>query len=656
MALPQKRSNLLSGARAFAALAHDVVMAALALLLSIYLRYGDEIALVPTGLIAGYVAGFAAIAAAVFLGTGLYRGIWRYASLPDVMALLRATTLTIFIAALAFFFVTRLELMPRSTFVICWFVMLALLGGPRFAYRAIKDRGLSNILSRRDGSAVPVLLAGVSDSTNAFIREMARDAAAPYEVVGLLAVSARRVGRDVAGVPVLGTLADLAQVVERLERRERRPRRLIIASDSVDGAAVRQLLDAADRLAIPLARLPKLTDFRDAPKDGAARIEPVAIEDLLGRPQAVLDRDSMRRLIEGRRVLVTGAGGTIGAELVRQVAALGPRRLTLFDVSEYQLYSIDREILETYPDLPREAVIGDVRDAARVEEAIAAARPELVFHAAALKHVPIVEAHPVEGMLTNTLGTRHVAEACRRHGVATMVLISTDKAVNPGNVMGATKRAAEMICQSLDLAEAARPAGTRYATVRFGNVLGSTGSVVPLFQHQLARGGPLTVTDPEITRFFMTVREAVELVLQSAALAQEGAARGRIFVLDMGEPVKIVDLARQMIRLAGLKPDEDVRIEFIGLRPGEKLHEELFYADEELSPTRIPAIRLAAPRAADYAMLARAIDELETLARAGEEERVCALLARLVPEYRRKPPPTMAPRLREGIGGVGLSS
>ena len=408
MAAPQKRQSLLSGARAFGALAHDVFMAALALLLSMYLRFGDQIDVVPTGLIGGYVAGFAAIAAAVFLGTGLYRGIWRYASLPDVIALVRATTLTIFIAAMVFFFVTRLELMPRSTLVICWFVMLALLAGPRFAYRAIKDRGLANILSRRSGSAVPVLLIGVTDSTHAFIREMARDRAAPYEVVGLVAVSARRVGRGVAGVPVLGTLAELPQVIERLERREQRPRRLIIAADGVDGTAVRQLLDIADRLAIPLARLPRITDFRDAPKDGAARIEPVAIEDLLGRPQAVLDRESMRRLIEGRRVLVTGAGGTIGAELVRQVAALGPSRLTLFDSSEYQLYSIDREILEAYPGLQRDAVIGDVRDAARVEEAIAAARPELVFHAAALKHVPIVEAHPIEGALTNTIGTRNV--------------------------------------------------------------------------------------------------------------------------------------------------------------------------------------------------------------------------------------------------------
>jgi len=358
----------------------------------------------------------------------------------------------------------------------------------------------------------------------------------------------------------------------------------------------------------------------------------VAIEDLLGRPQAVLDRESMRRLIEGRRVLVTGAGGTIGSELVRQVAALGPRRLTLFDSSEYQLYSIDREILEAHPDLPREAIIGDVRDAALIGETIREARPELVFHAAALKHVPIVEAHPIEGVLTNTLGTRNVGEACRAHGVATMVLISTDKAVNPGNVMGATKRAAEMICQALDLAEAQPAGGTRFVTVRFGNVLGSTGSVVPLLQSQLARGGPLTVTDREITRYFMTVREAVELVLQAAALAQEDAVRGRIFVLDMGEPVKIVDLARQMIRLAGLKADEDVRIEFIGLRPGEKLHEELFYADEALAPTRIPSIRLASARGLDATALAPLLDALGEAARSRRTERMLEVLARLVPE------------------------
>jgi len=627
-----RHSTILRRGRALGAFAHDVIMAAIALPLAMYLRYGEIIERVPRDLIIGYTIGFAAIAAGVFLATGLYRGIWRYASLPDLLGLVRAATLVIAISFLIFFLVTRLEGMPRSTFVICWFVLVGLLGGPRFAYRVLKDRGFRHVLERRRTQAIPVLLIGVSDGAHGFIREMARDPEGPYEVIGLITETAGRLGREVAGVPVLGMVGDLPEVVARLERRNQRPQRLIIASRDPGGALVRQLLELADRLAIPLARLPRLTEFKETQGDGQARIEPVAIEDLLGRPQAVLDRQSMQRLITGRRVLVTGAGGTIGAELTRQVAALGPARLVLLDSSEYALYSIDREIMEAYPPLPRLAVIGDVREPARIDEVIAAERPELVFHAAALKHVPIVEANPIEGVLTNALGTRNVAEACRVHGVGTMVLISTDKAVNPSNVMGASKRVAEMACQALDLATAREPNGTRYVTVRFGNVLGSTGSVVPLFQRQLARRGPLTVTDREITRFFMTVREAVELVLQSAALAGEENSRGKIFVLDMGEPVKIVELARQMIRLAGLKPDVDVRIEFIGLRPGEKLHEELFYADEKLAPTRIPSIRLAEPRALAQATLTHGLDEIAAAAQARNADRVLQILKRLVPE------------------------
>jgi O-antigen biosynthesis protein WbqV len=331
---------------------------------------------------------------------------------------------------------------------------------------------------------------------------------------------------------------------------------------------------------------------------------------------------------------VTGAGGTIGAELVRQIAGYEPARLVLLDNGEYALYAIDRELDEQSQALPRSALIGDVRDRARIEEVIAAERPELVFHAAALKHVPMVEANPAEGVLTNVLGTRHVAEACRAHGVAAMVMISTDKAVNPTNVMGATKRLAESICQALDLVEKRKARGTRFITVRFGNVLGSTGSVVPLFQRQLAAGGPLTVTHPDIERFFMTVREAVELVLEASVLAvRDGDERGKIFVLDMGEPVRIVDLARQMIRLAGLKPDKDVKIAFIGLRPGEKLYEELFHATEPLVPTAADGIRLAAPRVIDHAMLSRSLDELAEHARERRIERMMALLATLVPEF-----------------------
>jgi O-antigen biosynthesis protein WbqV len=431
--------------------------------------------------------------------------------------------------------------------------------------------------------------------------------------------------------------------VAKLDRRDQRPQRLIMTS-RLDGPAVRGLLDAADELGIPLARLPRLTEFQETTDDNSDRIEPVAIEDLLGRPQAVLDRPGMAALIAGRRVLVTGAGGTIGSELVRQIAAFGPARLALVDNGEFALYSIDRELMEQHPDLPRSALLGDVRDRKRVDEVMGAERPELVFHAAALKHVPMVEANPAEGVLTNILGTRNVAEACRAHGVEAMVMISTDKAVNPTNVMGATKRLAESVCQALDLIEERRADGTRYVTVRFGNVLGSTGSVVPLFQRQLARGGPLTVTHPDITRFFMTVREAVELVLQASALAVgDGEERGKIFVLDMGEPVKIADLARQMIRLAGRKPDRDVKIEYIGLRPGEKLREELFYASEPLVPTKAAGIRLAAPRTIDYAMLQRSLDELAEHARERRTDWMLALLRTLVPEFTDE---TDAPRER----------
>jgi len=610
-------------------------MAAASFWLSLYLRVGDGLLDYPGRLLLGYDIAFTVIAAATFWWTGLYRGIWRYASLPDLLALLRAVTIVVLAFFPLMFVVTRLVELPRSLVGINWLVLMALLGGPRFAYRLFKDRSLRRLLEGdKRSSAIPVLLIGARDGAAMFIREMASDPDRLYRVVGIVADSLSRVGRELGGVPVLGTIEDLPQVVAALDGRDERPQRLILCAQTLHGATVRRLLDMADELTIPLARLPRLTEFKQTLGEDTPVIEPIALEDLLGRPQAVLDRVGMRTLIAGKRVLVTGAGGTIGAELVRQIAACEPARLALLDNNEYALYSIDRELEERHPAQPRLAVIGDVREESRVEQVIAAERPELVFHAAALKHVPMVEANTVEGVLTNVLGTRHVAEACRAHGVRAMVMISTDKAVNPASVMGATKRLAESICQALDIVESRKPGGTRFVTVRFGNVLGSTGSVVPLFQRQLAAGGPLTVTHPEMTRFFMTVREAVELVLQASVLAVKGGEeRGKIFVLDMGEPVKIVDLARQMIRLAGRKPGKDIKIAFIGLRPGEKLQEELFYASEPLLPTEAAAIRLAAPRTIDYAMLSRSLDELAEHAGERRQERMLALLGTLVPEY-----------------------
>ena len=632
--------------RAVFAYLHDIAMAALSFVISLYLRLGGEIVGYQPRLTAIYILSFTLIAAIVYRMTGLYRGIWRYASLPDLYNIARAVSLTILVFLPVMFVLTRLETLPRSTLLINGFVLTALLGAPRLGYRLFKDRGLDHIFERGKHQSVPVLLISAKDGADTFIREMMRNPRAVYRVVGVVADTPSRVGREIYRVPVLGTIDSLEAVVERLDRRGKRPQKLIITAQNLPGDQVRGLLDRADALAIPLARLPKLTDFQrhlDNPEHGPDQIlEPIALEDLLGRPQAVLDRAGLSRLVHGRRVLVTGAGGTIGAELSRQIAALSPARLALLDNAEFALYAIDMELRERFPQLVRVPLLRDVRDRVQIDAVLATERPEIVCHAAALKHLPMVEANPIEGVLTNIAGSRNVAEAARAFGVSTVVMVSTDKAVNPTSVMGASKRVAESFCQALDLYEARRSgAGTRYVTVRFGNVLGSTGSVVPLFARQLAAGGPLTVTHPEVTRFFMTVREAVELVLQAAALSPEPAAlpdeRGKICVLDMGEPIKIVDLAEQMIRLAGLRPGRDIKIEYVGLRPGEKLHEELFHPDEPLMSTCSPAIRLAAPRTADYALLARSIDEIEEAARSRREERMLQLLERLVPEYRRRP-------------------
>src|SRR4051794_27849575 len=617
-------------------------MAALSFVLALYLRVGDEmLTILEPKLIVLYGVAFTLIAGAVFLVTGLYRGIWRYASLPDLFNIARAATLTELIFLPVMFLFTRLDTLPRSFLLIDWLVLVALLGGPRLCYRLFKDRRLDHLFERDRVASVPVLLISTKDGADTFIRECVRDPHALYRVVGMLSDTPSRVGRQIYGVPVLGTIDSLEKIVVDLDRRGRRPHKLVITTQGLAGDEVRRLLDRADALAIPVARLPRLTEFHQTLTEPARFVEPIALEDLLGRPQAVLDREAMARLICGRRVLVTGAGGTIGSELARQIAAFAPARLILLDGSEFLLYEIDGELRERCPELAIVPLLGDVRDRRRVEAVISGEQPQIVFHAAALKHVPMVEANPIEGVLTNVIGTRNVAEAARAFGAAQVVMISTDKAVDPASVMGATKRLAESFCQALDLQEANRGArhglsGTRFFTVRFGNVLGSTGSVVPLFTRQLASGGPLTVTHPEASRFFMTVREAVELVLEASSTmpgAASGETRGKIFVLDMGEPVKIVELARQMIRLAGKRPERDVAIVYTGLRPGEKLHEALFHIAEAPIPTANPALRLAAPRTADYAVLARSIEELEEQARAGNRARVIDLLHRFVPEY-----------------------
>jgi O-antigen biosynthesis protein WbqV len=612
-------------------------MAALSFVLSLYLRLGDAMMAQVGDFLAEGTVLFTVVCGLVFWRMRFYRALWRYASLPDLIALTKGVTLAILVFVPLLFLATRLIDYPRSAVVINWFVLLALLGGPRFLYRMIKDGGIGWALARtsgeQSGNRIPVLLVGAGDAAEMFIREMARGggrdgARAPYRVIGALDDDRRIIGGQIHGVRIIGAIGDVAAVVDKLTRQGERPQRLLL-SERIDGETVRELLDAADKLGLTLARLPRLTDFQSGEIEDAARLRPIAVEDLLGRAQTVLDRPAMSALIEGKRVLITGAGGTIGAELTRQVASYGPAHLVLFDNSEFNLYEIDLDIAEHHADLSRKAVLGDVRDAARIEQVLAQEKPAIVFHAAAFKHVPMVEANPNEGVLTNVIGTRNLADACRAARIETMVMISTDKAVNPSSVMGATKRIAELYCQALG----AGAGGTRFVTVRFGNVLGSTGSVVPLFQRQLAAGGPLTVTHPDMTRFFMTVREAVELVLQATAIEGSSSRGGEIYVLEMGKPVLIDDLARQMIRLAGLRPDEDIAIEYSGVRDGEKMHEELFHQDETMAPTSRAGVLLATSQPADLDELRRLLSELAAAAEARRTAETFALIHRIVPAY-----------------------
>jgi FlaA1/EpsC-like NDP-sugar epimerase len=621
--------------------AHDIIMAVISFEASVQLRYllggsFQDFAFMWPGTLL-----FAVVCAVVFWAVGLYRGIWHYASMNDLLTSLKAVTLAVLVFVPLLFLVTRLDMYPRSALLINWPLLVFLLIGPRVIYRAFRAGTFSVIFERQPQNLVPVLLAGAGDQAEIFIRDLKRSKNPGYRLVGLVDNNNYRIGRDIHGVRVLGRLDDIDTVVGNLGKLGRKPQRVVITSNNFDGPVIANLLEATERMGLELSRLPKLTDFRSGHADTAHSIEirPVEVGDLLGRPQKVLDRDAMRELVANRRVLITGAGGTIGSELTRQVTALGPTHLTLMDNGEYNLYRIDMELADTAPDQSRSAVLGDVRDEERVAVVFERETPEIVFHAAAFKHVPLVESNPNEAVLTNVIGTRHIANACRDWG-AVMVLISTDKAVNPSSVMGATKRIAELYCQALSVsAPAAGKARARFVTVRFGNVLGSTGSVVPLFQRQLEAGGPITVTDPAVTRYFMTTREAVELVLQASALGRHqgvvagpGSERGRIFVLDMGTPVRIDDLARQMIRLAGLQPEEDIQIVYTGLRPGEKLHEELFHEMENTIPTAAAGILLAAPRVVSGDQIAPLLDKLEAAARRRDTPTCLELIRTLVPE------------------------
>jgi O-antigen biosynthesis protein WbqV len=582
----------------------DGVLAALAVPLARWLADPAGLWLAPAWLPA---AGAACLLLAG-LPFRLSQQYWRFAGIGDLMGVAGASVLAAALLAV----LGRLTGLPSPNAAepaIVALTLIVLLGTPRVLYRRAQMRRPG--ADPADGTAV--LLIGAGEDADLFLRALAGDRRRPFRVVGLLAQGSRQIGRRIQGHPILGSVDDAPAVLEKLRAEGRLPDLLVVATHDLAGAPLATLLEQADQHGLTVKRAPRPTSLDPATQPLQLDLKPVVIEDLLNRPQVPLDRVGMARLIQGRRVIVTGAGGTIGSELARQVAALGPELLLLLDNGEYALWQIDMELAENHPQIQRRAIIADIRDEARIRAIFDTQRPELVFHAAALKHVPMVEANPLEGLLTNVAGTRHVADAARATGALAMVLISTDKAVNPTSVMGASKRMAEMYCQALDIAARNAGSGMRCVTVRFGNVLGSTGSVV-------------------------TVREAVGLVLQASVLgvgdaSLPGGHDGGIFVLDMGKPVKIVDLARQMIRLAGLRPDIDVEIRFTSLRPGEKLYEELFHGKEPPVETGYAGLLMATPRTADPAIVGRSIEEIAAACRGGQNRIALTLLGRLVPEF-----------------------
>lgn len=562
----------------------------------------------------------AAICAAVFPLQALHRGVWRFLALNDVLRIANAVALANLVFLVVLFAADYLDTLPRPALLSEAILLTALLVGARFARQLAASGDWRSIVRLENRNLPAALLAGSSAALDAYLREaLRRPGGPPFRVRGLIEPGGGdRHGRSIRGSPILGGPEVAESALISLSATGGPEPQLIVVDPGLKPAVLLELAQAAARGGGALVRV-RLNH-------SSPYLSPLDAADLLGRPPRPLNLERVRRFIEGRRVLVTGAGGTIGSELTRQIAPLSPAGLTLVDAGEYNLYQIELELSEG--GYPCEAYLGDVRDMARINDVFAHAKPHIVLHAAALKHVPLMEVNPAEAALTNVLGTAIVAEAARAHGAAAFVLISTDKAVEPTNIMGATKRVAELYIQALD----AETEGLRAVAVRFGNVLGSTGSVAPLFERQIARGGPITVTHPEITRYFMTTEEAAALVLQAAALGEDEPPRSAIYVLDMGEPVLIDRLARELCRLRGLAPGVDIEIVYTGLRPGEKLHEAMFYSAEEVRPTSAPGVLAAEAPMLPLAVMREALDAIVAAARSGHRAEVRRALAQLAPE------------------------
>ncbi|MCO5962173.1 polysaccharide biosynthesis protein [Sinorhizobium meliloti] len=623
----------------------DLASVGVALAIALLLRYGvEELSARPetASVLLWSGAQYLTICALVFPLSGLYSRNWKYGSVSDLFIILRAVLLTSLLLVSLLFFSTRLTDIPRTVVPMQSLLLIAFLAAARLSFRAeelaLRRPVFKSGRSRdvQDDNRIPLLLIGASDAADLYLRALARDPNATYTPVACLDRSEDQTGMSLRGVPIAGRIQDFERVVAELQQQGKQPRHIVFteAPAAFGEEASDGLLRSAERLGIAVSRLSQMTELKRAKGDNPYELRSIELTDLLERPQAALDREAIGRLVRGRRVLITGAGGSIGSELTAQVAACEPAEIVLIDNTEYNLYAIDMTLTESFPELPRWSYLCSVRRSQRVEEIFERHRPELVFHAAALKHVPMVQMNPCEGVLTNVVGTMNVANAAKKYGTLAMVQVSTDKVVNSTSVMGATKRLAELYCQALDLNGLETGLGPRFMTVRFGNVLGSSGSLIPLFKRQLARGGPLTVTDANMTRFFMTIREAVELTLQASAYGfEKQLGQGEIFVLDMGEPIKIIDIARRMIRLAGFTPDQEIEIKIIGCRPGEKLFEELFDETDKRTSSPVPGVLGAVPEPIPLPTLRDAFARLQRHSERGNEASVVAVMRELLPRY-----------------------
>lgn len=553
------------------------------------------------------------IQGAVFWYLGLYRGVWRFASMPDLFRITNAVIVGVGLAGIAIFLLTRMNDIPRSVLPLFGMLLLICLGGPRLVYRWVKETRARSMADTR------VLIVGAGEAAELLIRDMLRDTVLGWRPVALVDDASERRGREIHGVRVVAKCGRIPEVV-----RGHQIDLVVLAIPTARAHEMRTLVELCEVADVPFRTLPRAKGMGSG-ESTLAQLREVSIEDLLGRESVTLDWGAIREGIAGKAVLVSGGGGSIGAELMRQLADLAPSSIVALDNSEFNLYSIERDIIHRFPALEMRTVLADVCDRYAVERAIKKYRPSVIFHAAAYKHVPMLETQIREAIRNNVLGTRNVARAAGRSRCESVVLISTDKAVNPTNVMGASKRVAELVCQDLDRQHPA----TRFVTVRFGNVLDSAGSVVPLFREQIASGGPVTVTHPEVRRYFMTISEACQLILQAGSLGQGG----EIYVLDMGEPIKIQYLAEQMIQLSGRRVGGDIEIVHTGLRPGEKLFEELFHDEEQARATGRDKIFLARSRTVPSRSIAEALDLLEQHCKDFDDRRLLETISSLVPEY-----------------------